>query len=185
MSATNRGAQRQPDDFYVTPAWATEAICRRVGWFGRAVDLGCGDGAIGKVAARYASSMHGVELDDDRATAAAMSGAYEHITTGDFLLTSYPHPAYDFAIGNPPYSLAMSFIERGLLWADEVCFLLRLNFLGSQKRAEFLRAHPCDVFVLPRRPSFTGKGTDATEYAWFIFGPDRERRWELLETPKK
>jgi len=25
------------------------------------------------------------------------------------------------------------------------------------------------MFVLSKRPSFTGKGTDATDYAWFVW----------------
>lgn len=48
------------------------------------------------------------------------------------------------------------------------------------RRADFHRRHPSDVFVLPRRPSFTGGGTDATEYAWFVWGPGRGNRWYVL-----
>ena len=49
--------------------------------------------------------------------------------------------------------------------------LLRLNWLGSEDRAAWLRRHPPSVYVLPNRPSFVeGGGTDATEYAWFIWG---------------
>ena len=50
-----------------------------------------------------------------------------------------------------------------------------MNFLGSQKRAAFMRAFPPDVYGLPRRPSFTGGGTDATEYAWLVWTPERNR----------
>jgi hypothetical protein len=60
-------------------------------------------------------------------------------------------------------------------------FLLRLNWLGGQARAAWHRANPCDVYVLPRRPSFTGKGTDATEYAWMVWGTGRGGRWSVLE----
>lgn len=51
--------------------------------------------------------------------------------------------------------------------------LLRLNFLGSQRRAAWLRAWTPDVYVLPRRPSFTGRGTDSCEYAWCVWHEDR------------
>jgi hypothetical protein len=53
--------------------------------------------------------------------------------------------------------------------------LLRLNFLGGAKRTAFLRARPPDIYVLPNRPSFTGHGTDACEYAWFVWPSNRQR----------
>ena len=28
---------------------------------------------------------------------------------------------------------------------------------------------PTSLFVLSKRPSFTGKGTDATDYAWYVW----------------
>jgi hypothetical protein len=43
-------------------------------------------------------------------------------------------------------------------------------------------------FVLPNRPSFTGKGTDATAYAWFCwnnFRPPPGRLYVLDSTPLK
>jgi len=80
------------------------------------------------------------------------------------------------AITNPPYSLAMEFVEHALTMADNVAMLLRLNFLASEKRAGFMRAHPPDVYVLPNRPSFTPDGkTDSIEYAWFVW-PQGVRR---------
>ena len=36
-----------------------------------------------------------------------------------------------------------------------VALLLRLNWLGSQERAAFHRAHPSDILLLPKRPEFT------------------------------
>lgn len=33
--------------------------------------------------------------------------------------------------------------------------LLRLNWLGSQERSAFHRAHPADIYLLPKRPEFT------------------------------
>lgn len=32
-----------------------------------------------------------------------------------------------------------------------------------------MQRHTPDVYVLPQRPSFTGKGTDSTSYAWFVW----------------
>lgn len=184
MSSTNRGATRQPDDFYATPEWCTRAILPYLGLERDTAILepGCGDGAIVRAVRGHCREafIHGVELDPLRAEIAATH--CNRVSVGDFLeWYSGPVVRYRYAIGNPPYALAQQFIAHSLIFCDEVCFLLRLNFLGSQKRAPFWREHPADVFVLPKRPSFTGKGTDSVEYAWFVFGPERQRRWQVLD----
>jgi SAM-dependent methyltransferase len=91
---------------------------------------------------------------------------------------------FDLVIANPPYSETEAFVSHALTIGTTVCFLLRLNWLASKKRAAFHRAHPADVFVLPKRPSFTEDSrTDATEYAWFVWGEGRGNRWFLLDVP--
>jgi hypothetical protein len=91
-------------------------------------------------------------------------------------------------ITNPPYNRADAFVERALAeraphpWTT-VAMLLRLNWLGGMKRAAFHRRHTADVYVLPRRPSFTGGGTDATEYAWLVWRHHGGGRWMVLDVP--
>lgn len=91
---------------------------------------------------------------------------------GDFL-TDFKFPKYDVIIGNPPFSLAQEFVEKSLGLLDDhgvLVFLLRTSLLESQKRYAFWQKHPLSgLLVLSNRPSFTGKGTDATSYAWFIW----------------
>lgn len=192
MSATGRGAQRRADDFYETPAWCTDAIVRALGLsqVDVALEPACGNGAI--ISAVGESIGHRIdwyacEIDGDRARSCERrTGVFVFVT--DFLSSPKSRHA-DLIITNPPYSLAEEFIRKCLReWPEsDVVMLLRLNFLGSQKRAEFLREHTPDVYVLPRRPSFTGKGTDATEYAWFHWpagGHSRSRgSIEVLEVP--
>ena len=86
----------------------------------------------------------------------------------DYLTT--PFEKVDLILTNPPFSLAQEFIEKAIKEADTVIMLLRLNYLGSQKRNIFWNKFPpTALHVLSKRPSFTGSGTDATEYAWFIW----------------
>lgn len=83
---------------------------------------------------------------------------------------------FDVVITNPPYSLAMPVIEQALaLETQFIVMLLRLNFLASGGRADFMRTHAPDVYVLPNRPSFSGTGTDSIEYAWFVWHGRRRR----------
>lgn len=76
-------------------------------------------------------------------------------------------------VGNPPYKDAREHVEASLEIAGQngvVAMLLRIGFLAGQKRRSFWAENqPHTVFVLSRRPSFTDGGTDASEYAWFVW----------------
>ena len=80
---------------------------------------------------------------------------------------------YDVIIGNPPYSLALDFINKSLELLHPgglLIFLLRTNFLESEKRFKWWQEHPLSgLYTLHKRPSFTGRGTDATSYSWFVW----------------
>lgn len=108
--------------------------------------------------------------------------AEDSLLTGrDFLTLQTPREAV-VSINNPPFSLAMEFIEKTLPCATFVIHLLRLNFLGTSQRNVFFRANMPDIYVVPDRISFTGDGkADSIEYAWFVFGPERCRRTGKIE----
>ena len=179
MSATNRGKARVANDFYPTPAWLTEAIVPalhlRVRASGdlRILEPACGEGAIVK-ALRKNFAWARIDSFD------VVDGERYDFGTGVFygemldFLKMKPKLDYDLIITNPPYSLAREFVEQAFKWRRDkdslVVMLLRVNFLGSQERGPWLRAHTPSIYESPRRPSFGknkgGKpGTDATEYA--------------------
>lgn len=157
MSATGRGVERRPDDFYSTPRWCTEALLRKLAPcpYESVLDPCCGDGAILKCFSDPVE-RHGIELDGPRA-GLAISNSGGFIGCADAL--EAPWPAADLIVTNPPYSLAGDFIEKALDRQDagactDVAMLLRLSYLGSQERAIFHRKRAARVIVFPRRPSF-------------------------------
>jgi hypothetical protein len=86
----------------------------------------------------------------------------------DYLDAAFDPPRVDVLFTNPPYSMAEEFIRKAVTHSSAVVMLLRLPFLASRKRLPLWSAVGTpDVYVLAKRPSFTGGGTDATDYAWF------------------
>jgi hypothetical protein len=183
-----RRATRREMDHYVTPAWCVDAIAPHLPT-GPAFDPSAGEGAI--LDALHAHSgldrgaFGGLELHPDRARKAYVRGY--SVVQRDALDGARWQFTTSFAplvVMNPPFSLAQEFVVEALrqtaLRRGTVAALLRLAFLEGRKRAAFHAANPSDVYVLSRRPSFTGKGTDATAYAWFVWGPGRGGRWATL-----
>lgn len=178
MSSTNRGAERERDDFYETPAWATEALLRQVVPFagdlepeGFAVlDPFAGRGAILDVCAAAGVRTLGIEKDEARASQCAA----KHICTLGDAFTFEPRDGFDAIITNPPFSMAQKAAEWCLEHAHgrPVAMLLRLAFLESMERVAFHKRHPASIYVLPRRPSFLTKEQKARIHAEAI------ARWE-------
>jgi predicted RNA methylase len=165
MSSTNRGAVRERDDFYETPAWATDLIIPIVGppedtlKGKRVLDPFAGRGAILNVCKTWNAQTLGMEIDPGRhihcATAGSVcgtGGGYHACGLGDAFKAGLP--ACDLIITNPPFSRAREAAELCIRQAPVVAMLLRLAFLESAERVDFHRKHPADVHVLARRPSF-------------------------------
>jgi hypothetical protein len=183
-------------DAYPTPPWAVHRLleaCPLPG--GRWIEPAAGDGAIIRAVRWHRRDILWDALDIREACRERLHNLVGHDRViGDFI--GYPFfvdgsSKYDVLITNPPFSLAMEFLQKGLEVADRVALLLRSNFLGSQGRAEFFREHMPDRYQLPNRPTFVhvekwnpkakkGKGGwektsgDSVEYEWMVWS--RERR---------
>lgn len=198
MSATNRGGKRIANDVYSTPSWCVDRLLERV-WFPYTTwfEPAAGDGAIIKaVDASPETDGFGInwtacEIRSECRGPLETLGADTII--GNFLDSEMEWDRrYDVIITNPPFSLAMEFIEQSLELTPWLVMLLRTEFFGTSGRAKLFRSNCPDIYVLPNRPMFGlnkhGKrGSDSSEYGWFIWTPERDRksgRIEMLaETP--
>jgi len=175
MSATGRGRERNPRDFYRTPEWCIELLLESESLMPVVYDPACGDGAILEVLQDWFHTVHGMELD--AATALQASQALDTpIAVGDYLDPDTVHPFRADVVMNPPYRLAAEFVRAALERSEprtKVCALLRLGFLGSSRTRMDLVGPDSElksVYVLGKRPSFTGDSkTDASSYAWFVW----------------
>lgn len=179
MSATNRGNQRISRDAYQTPKWAIETFlqARPLRGTEQILEPAAGIGNIvTSIQHHYPRvKMDCVEIDPNFCrTLSEIEGI--NITCQDFL-TVVPETIPDVVITNPPYSLAKEFILHSFEVSGprtEIIMLLRLAFLESKTRKEFWKKYtPDSIYVLSRRPSFIGSGTDATAYAWFVWNSQR------------
>lgn len=175
MSATNRRAVRREADFYATPL---ETIYSFLDVYDGIKDddfilePSAGNGNIIKALRDrdYGNLIDAVELREEECDNLKMWA--DNVYIGDFLNMSV-YPTYDVIIGNPPYKLAQEFVDKCLSLlrpGGRLIFLLRTNFRESKARFEWWQDKlPSGLYTLHKRPSFTGKGTDATSYSWFVW----------------
>jgi len=180
MSATNRGADRNKDDYYSTPAWAIlqfwEAFSKDYGNQIPAVTNildpcagGDKDSPMAYPSALASAGWRNIETMDIRTDSPAQMHGL------DYLKTNAPHAGeYDLIITNPPFSLSVEITKKALLDVRHggfVVMLQRLNWFGAQSRLPFWRKNlPVATYVHNRRIAFHGtKSTDSIEYAHFVF----------------
>lgn len=180
MSATNRGGIRRISDFYPTPKETVKSFLDAfpLPQEGTVLEPGAGDGSIIKVLKKYGDfSIDAVEIREEEQDHLQKLGV--NVMMGDYLNMDIDKK-YDLIIGNPPFGQAMEFIEKSLKLlkpTGTLAFLLRTAFLESDKRFSFWQNHPLTgLYTLHKRPSFTGKGTDAASYSWFVWQPQEEQQ---------
>jgi hypothetical protein len=126
-----------------TPGPVTRALSHLEHLPRRILDPACGKGAILDVLQAEGHKVIGGDIFD---------WGWPNAYVGDYL--TRPSSSADTAIiTNPPYRLAMPFLEKALRDGSEyVAFLLRLNFLESMRRKPFFEAcPPSRVWVSSRR----------------------------------
>lgn len=179
MSATGRPSKkgktkRRSYDHYPTPYTAIDPVLRILPLHGMILEPACGEGAIiGRLieAGVRPENIRGCELNKAKGFRAAHRyGVPVNCwqSSGNFLVHDW-EKKWDLIITNPPYSCALSFVRHALEHAHMVAMLLRLPFVASGGRKAFMRETKPHLGILSSRPSFTGGGSDATEYAWFCW----------------
>lgn len=162
MSSTNRGTIRRVNDSYNTPTYTILSILNVHKISYPAFEPCAGEFAI----VHMLDSKQIIYTNDIEAN----SPSYTH---HDYLHMEFPSKDIKTVITNPPFNIAREVIEKSLRdikKGGEVIMLLRLNFLGAQKRKEFWNKVPLkQVYVLSKRPCFINGKSDSIEYAWFVF----------------
>ena len=178
MSSTNRNMVRNANDYYITPKehiklfWDNFNIHNYIDPNLKVLDSSAG-GDPNHPSMPYPTILqpyfnNPIETVDIRQDSSA------NIKTS-YLGLNLPEK-YDIIISNPPFDLAMEFIQKALTDVKTdgyVIMLLRLNFFGSKKRYSFLQNNmPVQCYVHSKRmgfnPEYPNK-TDSIEYAHFVW----------------
>lgn len=229
MSSTRRNdPARIERDRYETPGWCIEFMVDKVRkYFDAAagrdlqiIDVGAGDGRIGKALRRVLPEalVTYVEIDESVCDL-SKAGDLEKWEIGDYLrmdLDKLVERRRVLFVGNPPFSAATEIVFKTVDWMKHrwervaaepmlAVFLLRMNWLGSERRQPWLEENPpTRLTVLTPRPSFCVRVTrmddgkmkrssnDSCEYAWIWWEAHRDGseffdvcRWELSKADRK
>lgn len=184
MSKPPKNTPRHASDFYETPAWVVHEMIRIARHVlpmipKSVLEPGCGPEAPFLKSAATAwplAWLAGVEyLPQPAGPLVAYRQPVLHFNQ-DYM-TRQSTQRFDLIITNPPFSLAQEFLaasRKHLAPGGKIVFLLPLTWLACRKRWEAIYKisdnRPESVHVLVVRPSFTGEGTNATEYGIFVWG---------------
>ena len=190
--------ERRPNDDYPTPPelcdWVVDTLSRD-GWiewetFGPplyVLEPSAGSGNFVQAVRTGISPAVIYAVDIQNAPKDLIPRGANYAVERDFLKPTklIDENRYDLAIGNPPFALVPEGKKRGVMVADKhaeralgllarggvLAFVLKMSFYAAKKkRRKFLEEHPpACIYDLQPRPSFTGGGTDATEYGLFIW----------------
>ena len=186
MSSTNRSEARKEHvaDYYITPVNEIKKFLRNIIIEGKILDPCAGGDSENKMS--YPIALKDIFGDLDITTLDIREDSLAEIK-GNYLTYDCKNK-YDVIITNPPFNIAFDIIKKALDDVREggkVIMLLRLNFLGSKERNEWLLNNPpSEIWVHAKRMSFVkGKGTDSIEYAHYVWvkGIKQQTRLHLLE----
>lgn len=159
-------ANREKDDFYPTPPYATEALLQRETFDGPIWEPACGDGAISQVLKAHGYHVQSTDLVDRGYGVPRVDFLMEFATQAPNIIT------------NPPYKLAADFAWKALeLATRKVAFICKLSWLESQERRALFDAHPPkNVWVFSERVTMQrGRQTNESDtsgtiaFAWYVW----------------
>lgn len=122
---------------------------------------------------------------------------YPNTVVGDFLTADFGNRKFDLIVSNPPYSLALEFVQkcRSLLTPDGIlAMFLKIQYWEGEKRqADLWNNPPAFCFPFSKRMATwnNGKPTDGNGkrwattmcHAWFVWDTwDSTRGWRMCGT---
>lgn len=160
---------RQYHDYYATEPKALELLLLEENFCSTIWECACGEGHLSKVLQKHGFNVISTDL---------IYRGFGTKKSVDFLAQEFTNFTGDI-ITNPPYKLALQFIEKALhivAPGQKVAMLLRLQFLeGKTRKNFFLLNPPKKIYVSSSRlhcaknGKFEKNPPNAIAYAWFVW----------------
>lgn len=175
MAGGNPSEGREERDLYRTPPEAVEALLKVETFTSNVWEPACGDGRIVRVLEAHGHSVLATDIEPLGVGKRA-----------DFLKLR-PRPIAADIITNPPFNLAVEFIEQALAFnPGKLALLLKATFWHAANRLPlFERYRPAWKYPLTWRLDFKDLGRPTMETAWFVWyrGNTDYPRERLLPKP--
>jgi len=165
VGSSRRNGKREPNDFYPTPDYATQALLEREDFDGDIWEPACGKGNISAVLKK--AGWLNVKSSD------IIDYGYGEVL--DFLKSDF---VADNIITNPPYKQALEFVLKAKQSSNyKIAMFLKTVFLEGAKRHEMFldEEFPLKtVYQFSRRVTlYKGgvkmKNSGMIAYAWFVW----------------
>lgn len=164
-SSRNNG-EREIDDFYPTPAYATQSLLDKELFEGKIWECACGEGDMSNVFIDNGFDIYSSDL---------ISRGYGEAGI-NFL--EYEGEKFDNIITNPPFKYALDFVLHAKKYANrKIAMFLKTVFLESESRYEMFqdKKFPLKtVYQFSKRVTLYKNGTKMKNsgmisYAWFVW----------------
>lgn len=156
--------KREENDFYATPFHTTKSLLSNFKLEPKSIlEPSSGQGHIVEVLKEYFPKAE-IEATDLIDRGYCESGV-------NFLTKDYGDLKYDLVITNPPFKIAQEFVEKALsISNDKVIMLLKIQFLESEGRKEFLENSPLKyIYIFSDRQSTMLNGEE--------YNPRTGKKW--------
>jgi hypothetical protein len=178
---------RRANDFYPTPAWATDLLLQQAGLCGDlCAELCCGNNDITRqlrASGRFSRVLTN-DLDKTRDSDTHYDAA-RRMTYSRYADLGWAMPCW--VVTNPPFNAAAQIVPLAYDFATiGIAMLLRLSFLEPvEDRGAWLNEHPPTSMIVLPRISFTGDGkTDSVTCAWMVWEKSKTGTITVAENPK-
>lgn len=138
---------RPENDFYPTPPQGTKLLFKNETFIGDIWEPACGDGAMSTIIEEYGYRVLSTDLEPR-----GYGDQLDFLSSTNLLAPN--------VVTNPPFSIAQEFATHALeLGCKKLALLVKLQFLETQKRTEWLETTPLkNVWVSKSRLSLYRNG---------------------------
>ena len=168
-----QGTHQEGLNYYPTPKYITRGLLEKIDFEGVIFEPACGEGHIADVL----KTKYQIFTND-------IHDGYEYKAhfNEDFLLWD-SDLKYSNIVTNPPYNLAMEFMQKSLeIATHKVALLMPIrNIAGSQERFAFYMKNPPLYFMpIPHKIDWFNKGNPIHECAWYVWDKKAKNRYTRI-----